>query len=186
MALPPAVKPNTYQWIRTERKGEICTVSHEEAGFYVFEDGTKCKIDLAEELLYQIPTPADRLISLGESIEVAKANKDKSKIPLAKRLEPKPSAREVGDNMYTGAPDNPIRELLKRQSTNNKMRSELTIDVNLPKPSVYEILKESFGEDVDNEITQMAIESININELKERVDKLLKKKVKSYYSKSKK
>jgi hypothetical protein len=66
------------------------------------------------------------------------------------------------------------------------MRSELVIDVHIPKPSVYEILKESFGDDVDTEITQMAIESININELKDKLDELLKKKVKQYYSKSKK
>tara|TARA_R110001592_G_scaffold62377_2_gene190862 strand:- start:10515 stop:11072 length:558 start_codon:yes stop_codon:yes gene_type:complete len=185
MAQPPKVKPNTYQWIRTERKGEISTVSHTEDGFYVFEDGTKCSVEVAKEVLYQIPTPEDRLIDLGEKIESAKENRAKRK-PLAGKLQPKKSEREVGDNMYTGAPDNPIRELLKRQSSNNKMRSELTIDVSLPKPSVYEILKESFGDDVDSEITQMAIESININELKEQVDKLLKKKVKSYYSKSKK
>ena len=82
--------------------------------------------------------------------------------------------------------ENPIRELLKRQSSNNKMRSELIIDVHVPKPPIYEVLKESFGDAVDSEITQMAIESININELKDNLDKLIKKKVKQYYLKSKK
>jgi hypothetical protein len=66
------------------------------------------------------------------------------------------------------------------------MRSELTIDVKIPKPSVYGILKESFGDDVDTEITQMAIESIDITELKDKLDKLIKNKVKQYYLKSKK
>ena len=183
MAQPPPVKPNTYQWIRTERKGEIVTVSHEEDGFFVFTDGTRCSIELSGEMLYKIPTPEDRLVDLGDNIEKARAKRKK---PLAEKLQPKSSEREVGDNMYSGAPDNPIRELLKRQSSNNKMRSELVIDVNLPKPSVYAILKESFGDDVDSEITQMAIESININELKDQLDELLTKKVKQYYSKSKK
>lgn len=184
MANPPAVKANTFQWVRTERKGELVTVSHTENGFYVFEDGTRCSIELEKEMLYPVPTPEDRLIDLGEKIETAKNNKK----PLAEKLKPKSSSadKEIGDNLFTGAPVNPIRELLKRQSSSNKMRSELVIDVNIPTPSVYSILKESFGDDVDTEITQMAIESIDINELKERLDKLLKKKVKSYYSKSKK
>ena len=181
----PPVKPNTYQWVKTERIGELCVVSHEEDGFLVFTDGTRCSKELQSEMLLHIPSQADMLI-LKEQVQAATKNSDNISKPLAEKLKPKKSEREVGDNMYTGAPDNPIRELLKRQSSNNKMRSELVIDVNLPKPSVYAILKESFGDDVDTEITQMAIESININELKDQLDELLTKKVKQYYSKSKK
>ena len=136
-------------------------------------------------MLIHIPTQEDKLAIRADMINNAKNNPNLSQ-PLAEKLKPKASEREVGDNMYTGAPDNPIRELLKRQSSNNRMRSELVIDVNIPTSSVYSILKESFGDDVDAEITQMAIESININELKDKLDELITKKVKQYYSKSKK
>lgn len=183
MAGPPVVQPNTYQWIRTERKGEVSVVDYVEDGYTVFKDGTRCAVDLMSELLYHMPSTEDKLIDLGEKIELAK---EKADTKLSKQLRPKKSEKDVGDNLYSGAPDNPIRELLKRQSSNNKMRAELVVDVHIPKPSVYEILKESFGDDVDNEITQMAIESININELKDKLDELLKRKVKQYYSKSKK
>ena len=183
MAGPSPIQPNTYQWIRTERKGEVSVVDYVEDGFTVFKDGTRCAVDLMGEVLYHMPSAEDKLLDLGEKIELAK---EKTDTKLSKQLRPKKSENDIGDNLYSGAPNNPIRELLKRQSSNNKMRSELVIDVHIPKPSVYEILKESFGDDVDTEITQMAIESININELKDKLDELLKKKVKQYYSKSKK
>ncbi len=172
-----------FQWIKTENAGKEVIVTGEEDGFIIFNDKSRCNKKLMNQYLLEVD-------SSGESLPLANDISGKKEIlkkkPLAEKLKPKSSEREIGDNMYSGAPDNPVRELLKRQSSNNRMRSELVIDVNIPKPSVYAILKESFGDDVDSEITQMAIESININELKDKLDELLKKKVKSYYSKSKK
>jgi len=174
-------EPKTYQWLKTENAGKVVTITGEsEDGFMEFNDGSRCNKTLLNEFLIEIESTKAAL-PLAEDL----SSKKKSK-PLAKKLKPKVTEREIGDNMYTGAPENPIRELLKRQSSTNKMRSELVIDVQIPTPAVYEILKESFGNNVDTEITQMAIESININELKDKLDELLKKKVKSYYSKSKK
>jgi hypothetical protein len=187
MANGPRIKPHTYQWVKTERIGEIVVAKHEEDGYLVFEDNTRCRKDLIGDVILKIASREERIID--KERELLDAKKAIGQ-PLAKKLKPKApvdgTTQEVGDNMYTGAPDNPIRELLKRQSSNNKMRSELIIDVHIPNPSIYGVLKESFGDDVDTEITQMAIESININELKDKLDELLKKKVKSYYSKSKK
>ena len=53
MANPP-VKPNTYQWVKTERIGELVTVSHEDDGFLVFTDGTRCSKKLQKEMYFLI------------------------------------------------------------------------------------------------------------------------------------
>ena len=166
-----------FQWIKSENIGQEVTVTGTEDGFTLFNNGTRCNTSLINEYMLEVDNTAE---ALPLSTDLGKI------VPATKKPTPKATKREVGDNLFTGSPENPIRELLKRQSSNNKMRSELTIDVKIPKPSVYGILKESFGDDVDTEITQMAIESIDITELKDKLDKLIKNKVKQYYLKSKK
>ena len=87
---PKAIEPNTYQWIRTERKGEVSVVDYVEDGYTVFKDGTRCAVDLMEELLYHMPSAEDKLLDLGEKIELAK---EKSDTKLSKQLRPKKSEK---------------------------------------------------------------------------------------------
>jgi len=169
-------KQETYQWLKTDLAGTVVKVSGEEDGYITFDNGSRCASSLLNEYLLKIETIDDALDLESNPKEIAES----------KNTPAQATEKEIGDNLYTGAPENPLRELLKRQASTNKMRTELVLDVNIPKPSVFEILKESFGEPVLDEISLMAIETIDIHELKEHVDKLIKKKVKSYYSKSKK
>jgi len=172
-------KQETYQWLKTDLAGTVVKVSGEEDGYITFDNGSRCASSLLNEYLLKIETKEDALDleSYPKKIAESKSTPEPEPEPITEN--------QIGDNLYTGAPDNPIRELLKRQSSDNKMRVDFSYYVNIPKPSVFEILKESFGDTVEEEISQMATETININELKDQLDELMKKKVKSYYSKSK-
>ena len=76
---------------------------------------------------------------------------------------------------------NPIKMLLN-QSTKDNITADIKLEIKLPKPAVYSLIKDSFEDvDVDQEILDIVLSAINNTELQEQVKQQLTELINSHY-----
>ena len=144
-----------FQWIKTERLGEICqykNIDTEGEDVWInFTDGSRINSELINDYILTMPKedfknpplpPKDRIIKEGQE-------------------PPKPKSL-----------DNPIQALLKKQKPNIQSVS-LDISVNLPSKELYTILHSSF-EDADDQITQYILDNLDIDAVKKSIIESIK------------
>lgn len=151
----------SFQWIKGDHLGLIEKVSSREDDMWVyFESGRRINKSIANEFLVSADDdsviPFDTIEQVLPRIEVKQKNK-----------------RELSpiDNVVVSLKD---VSLLKQNV-------EVKIEISVPKPEVYNLLQESFGEEIFESIFQGVLDKLNIENLKEQLEKSLDKKLKNLY-----
>jgi hypothetical protein len=151
----------SFQWIKGDHLGLIEKVSSKEDDVWVyFESGRRINKSIANEFLVSADDdsviPFDPIVQTLPQIEV--------KQKLKRELSPI-------DSVVVSLKD---VSLLKQNV-------EVKIEISVPKPEVYNLLQESFGEEIFESIFQGVLDKLNVENLKEQLEKSLDKKLKNLY-----
>ena len=169
-------KPIRYQWTVGEKIGtvEILNSEVETAGivWLVFESGNRCNKSLVKSYMYALGENEPALQITANFDEVR--NQNSGGVDPAAGLDGNTN-KSVQKNQKS-----PLRILLEKQAENNEQQMAFTINVKLPKPEVYSILRDSF-ENADEELTNMLIQETDIKQIKEQLKDKIELFIKSYY-----
>ena len=154
----------SFQWIKGDHLGLIEKVSSKEDDMWVyFESGRRINKSIANEFLVVADDdsviPFDPIEQTLPQIEVKQ-----------KRVQSKRELSTI-DSVVVSLKD---VSLLKQNV-------EVKIEISVPKPEVYNLLQESFGEEVFESIFQGVLDKLNVENLKEQLEKSLDKKLKNLY-----
>lgn len=166
-----ATEVRRLQWVKGDKRLKIEEIDREEGPWTYFKGDKKARIktSLIPEFMIEIYSDSD---IIKDDVEV--------------KASPPDMPRTESSTSNTVKDSNPIRALLKKQSSKNSVEINLKLKVNVPTKDVYLLLKDSFDDDVLDEITNIATDSINIKLLKSETDKKITKILKSYYDAEKK
>ena len=163
-------KPKMYVWAKTERAGDIVTVSGTEGQFTTFTDGTKCATALIGEMLMEARDEANAT-SLSESFNattVAEPQRDPEPVVETKTTQP------------TGEID-VMLEMLKKISAKNTI--SMPLELNVPSKEVYELFKDQMDitkSDLNEHILALVLSQID--NLQEQLKPQAEEFIKSYYN----
>jgi len=151
----------SFQWIKGDHLGLIEKVSSKEDDVWVyFESGRRINKSIANEFL--VSADDDSVIPFDPIEQVLPQIEVKQK--LKRELSPI-------DSVVVSLKD---VSLLKQNV-------EVKIEISVPKPEVYNLLQESFGEEIFESIFQGVLDKLNVENLKEQLEKSLDKKLKNLY-----
>ena len=150
-----------YQWIKGEKAGSVENyVSHDDEWIY-FAGGGRINSNLINEYMMQYD-------GNGFEVEITKH---------AQKEQP------VKNTVIQEAPVkimDPVKTLLK-QSIKTDEEFNYKILVNIPKQTVYELIKDSFECDIDELIKELIFENINKNTLYEEIQTSIKEQIINFY-----
>lgn len=150
-----------YQWIRGEKAGTVENyASHDEQWVY-FTGGARVNAELINEYMMQYD-------GNGFEVEITKAQRAEQPVR-------NPVKQEVPVKVM-----DPVKTLLK-QSIKTEECFNYKMSVNIPKQSVYDLIKESFECDIDELIKEMVFEGINKNTLYEEIQASIKEQIINFY-----
>lgn len=192
-----------YEWVRGDYTGNIETVSTIEGGFLNFSSGRRCSVDVFEEMMgppgqtrqnsqqqtnqqnsYKGVTMVD--FQQEDDGAILDEHGQRITVPSIPNVNSQGQFQEVPRTEVVTPPEpikkvNPITLLINQSA---KDESELTINytVNIPRKSVYSLLKDSFPDiDIDNEILDTIFSEIDINILKQHFKTEILEKIKLHY-----
>jgi len=151
-----------YQWIKGDDFGKVVEFDREDDKFTYFIDGTKIFSNVKSEFLMLINDDNPEL-------PVNKTQTEATKIANEDRSDPVKVETKIS----------PIMDLLTKLKS-NKTKVNIEIDISLPPASLYDIMKEAFGDEVDFCIESYAINSIDKESIFLNVEKTIINKVKKF------
>ena len=138
-----------WQWIKGENSGNVVTIKNTDDRWINFHQGGRLAIDLKDEFI--------QLLDGDLANEFIKTEKPK--------VFPNTNIQKItGDIAIPTTESNPIRILLDKQKRNNKVKLLLEFPVNIPSKDIYELMKDSFG---NNEVKK-ELESFVLDQLSEK------------------
>jgi len=154
----------SFQWIKGDHLGLIEKVSSKEDNTWVyFESGRRINKSIAQEFLVVVDD--DSVIPF-DPIEQTKPEAKQKVAPQSIKKELSPIDSVVSSLKHVS---------LLKQSV------DIKVEISVPKPEVYNLLQESFGEEVFESIFKGVLDKLSVETLKEQLEKSLDKKLKSIY-----
>jgi len=154
----------SFQWIKGEHQGIVERATAEEHDTWLyFESGRRINKSILNEIL--VEATEDTTIPFD---------------PIENKPIPQVSKKSSAPTSAVHSPvDNVIGSLKPTSLVNESVN--ISIKISIPKTEVYNLLQESFGEDVFESIYKGAIEKLDLQALKEELEKNVQKKLKSLY-----
>lgn len=164
-------KTKTYQWTKGDRLGdtvEVAEIQNDSKWLY-FEDGTRINPSLIDDYLLEIDDPSQALnVSISRPIVTSPA--------VAASQPPQPSTPEPTKTV--------MGLMIEKMSKKNVVQVPISININVPTPSIYEMLSEGMETgDLDEEIMQVALSQLQINKLQDYVKEHISNFLNTYYDK---
>jgi hypothetical protein len=201
------MKETQYQWVKGEHLGTVEKITETKDTFTYFQSGRRISTELLTEFLLPI-NHAEQIINIpgtnnsglvgGTSgysfqnentediIRDAEGNAFNTKsinMPIRKQHVEKINATVEIKNVEKK--ESPIT-LLVTKAIKDKIKVKYEFEIEIPKPAVYDVISESFDIDLDKEIIEVVFATIDIKELKTKVQESIHDAIKNYYkSKSK-
>lgn len=155
-----------YQWIKGEKSGKIEAYASHDSDWVYFQGGGRIGVNVMTEFMIQVDanTPFD--------LEITKHRVE----PIVKKIQ-KPT-----ENLNKNKEEfNPIKSLLK-QASKEKITCKYEFEIQIPKTSVYNLIKDSFEADVDKDILEIVMSSIDKNELYKNIQEQIKEQTVKFYN----
>lgn len=163
-------KTKTYQWTKGDRLGdtvEVAEIQNDSKWLY-FEDGTRINPSLIDDYLLEIDDPSQALnVSISRPVATS---------PVVASQPLQPSTPEPTKTV-TGL-------MIEKMSKKNVVQVPISININVPTPSIYAMLSEGMETgDLDEEIMQVALSQLQINKLQDYVKEHISNFLNTYYDK---
>jgi hypothetical protein len=154
------LKNSNFQWIKGENLGMIekfAEVSQEgDLKFVNFQGGGRMNLAIITEFMDIFPAIPIQFHSDPELLQSESSSHTKGKVNSVNYGEP-----------VVGIEESPIYKLLKKQKP-NWVNVNISLKLNLPKKSLYDVLISSF-DDAENEIANYIVEGVEIEDIKEAI-----------------
>lgn len=156
-----------YQWVKGDYVGRIETVKGDldENGlsFVIFESGKRINADLLLEYLIEVPEYQAKVA-------------EEAAIETITHLNPanKPTVIQVVKH-------SPVMQLLINQKIVTDETVNITFDIKIPKKDMVSVLRDSFGDEIEDDLYQYIDNQLTQASIKETVQEKIKKFIKEYY-----
>ncbi|MFW9950502.1 MAG: hypothetical protein ACFFKA_10310 [Candidatus Thorarchaeota archaeon] len=173
-----------YQWIKGEFTGLVEEVNTSDGEFTYFKSGHRIRTELIGEFFLPLANDNERLdendIKLGFTQDPGNYASPQRKIPAKKSQQNLKQAQQPVQEKNTKVEFNPIKILID-QAAKEEHTFNLNFTIKVPKKILYSVIKESFDVDVDSEITNYILGTINHEKFKKQLESDIKKEIKEYY-----
>ena len=150
-----------YQWIKGDKAGNVESYASHDQEWIYFLGGGRISVNLLNEYMMQYDGP-------GFEIEIPK-----------QRTQTVQQTQPVIQEIPVKTID-PVKILLK-QSLKTEESFMYTLNLNIPKKTVYELIKDSFDTDVDGLITELVFENIDKDSLYKEIQDNIKEQIINFY-----
>jgi hypothetical protein len=160
--LDQELKPFAYQWTKGDNNGNVCEYADvfkdgTTGVIWVnFKDGTRINYSLLNEYMIQID-PSNRRALAAPLVEATST-------PV-ERASPVRNVMLADNSSISAKSSNPITSLLEKQKP-NWVEVGITLKLNLPTKSLYNVLTSSF-EEADKEIIEFVVSDLDLEIIKE-------------------
>jgi hypothetical protein len=164
-------KMKRYQWIKSERIGDVVEVSTEQPDnkWLYFSDGTRINPSLVKEFLTEVAH--DNQIMQFPDLEAPAQ-------PIAKPV----ISQTVAPTTPTAPQPSAMGNMIMKMSKKNVVGVPVDMNVNIPSPALYAMLLENMEEaDLKEEIMGVALAQIEIDKLQEYVKEQITNFLNTYY-----
>ena len=141
-----------YQWIKSEKTGNVVEVEKEDGNWTNFTDGSRVATELIPEFL--LPLEGDELPIKSDLHTIGAIGIPKGVNSNVVDTE----AVEIEDEIKS-----PIAILFDKQKKNDKVKLTIDFSIEIPKIDIYEIIQSSF----DKEEVKDELKSFILNQLEE-------------------
>jgi hypothetical protein len=163
-----------YQWVKGDYTGRIETVSDslDEGGlnFIVFKSGKRINESLILEYMIEVP---EHQAIIEDYVEEEIPN-----IPI-EIDEP-----QIVINSPVNVPvskNSPVMQLLLSQKKEDDEIIEMELSVKVPKKEMVEILKSSFGDEIEKDLYEYISKQLDIKTIKDSIEEKIKKFITIHY-----
>lgn len=169
-----------YQWVKGDYIGRVETVKDnlDENGlsFITFESGKRINADLLLEYLMEVPEHqakiAEESALTDKFPEPELSNITPSNAPVSNRVPVQQS--KINSN-------SPVMQLLLNQKKEEDESIEVTLQIKIPKKDMIDVLRVSFGDEINGDLYQYIHNQLDDASIKEAVQEKIKKFIQEYY-----
>jgi hypothetical protein len=159
-----------YQWVKGDYTGRIETVNsyldENDLNFIVFESGKRINADLLLEYLIEVPEHQAKIAEESAVIDELPT----LAAPATPVIQPvKPISQS------------PIMQLLLNQKNESINSIEVSLEIKIPRKEMVDVLKNSFGEEIEEDLYQYIHNQLDYSVIKETVQEKIKKFIQEYY-----
>lgn len=186
-----------YQWTKGDRLGEVETLNKVEGEWVYFSSGRRIANNLIEEFMTPIQNEDQIMDIPGQTVSSAYSFKSEGNDntimdaegnvfsrPKAATVKSKPNTKVVPETQIevSKKEKSPVRLLLE-QASSDKVKVEVPVNIEIPKKTVYKIIKESFDVNLDEEIKAMILEKLDQSKFKKLLTEQIGKTINNHYNK---
>jgi hypothetical protein len=154
-----------YQWIKGEKSGKIESYASHDSEWIYFQGGGRISVSVINEFMMQVDSNSTF------DLEITKQPVVNSVKQIQKPKEP---VQNIKDDF------NPVKVLLKQAAKDNLI-CKYEFEIQIPKPNVYNLIKESFESDVDKDILDIVMSNIDKNKLYKDIQEQIKEQTIKFY-----
>lgn len=161
-----------YQWVKGDYTGRIETFSEylDENGlnFIVFKSGKRINESLILEYMIEVP-------------EHQAVIEDYADDPIPDVVV---ATESVTDPVVVSAPkvkNSPVMQLLLSQKKEDDEIIDVELSVKVPKKEMVDILKSSFGDEIEGDLYEYIYNQLDIAAIKDSIEDKIKKFIKTHY-----
>lgn len=157
-----------YQWVKGDYTGRIETfdsyLDENNLNFIVFESGKRINADLLLEYLIEVPEYQAKIAEESAISELSLNETPAQLQPVAK-----------------AKANSPVMQLLLNQKKEEDQTIEVSLQIKIPKKDMIDVLRVSFGDEIDEDLYQYIHNQLNLSVVKEAIQEKIKKFIQEYY-----
>jgi len=150
-----------YQWVKGDKTGNVELYHSHDNDWVYFKSGGRINVNVLQEFMLPVE---------GEGVMDIAITKSKPR--------PEPRQKEV---IQKKEDPNPIKALLN-QAAKEKLQFAYRFDLDIPKATVYNLIKDSFDADIDSIVVDMLMLHIDKNELHKQVREQIQTQILKFYN----
>jgi len=188
-----------YQWVKGDNQGTLEDVKESDSEWVTFNSGRRISQELISE--YMIPINHESQIietpnNVTQSYSFTQESTDNSIRDAEGNVYtvPKEPVRQVKANKSIGSnvqnTEQPVQKesaspikLLIRKSLKDKVKVSYEFEIEVPKSTVYDIINESFDVDLESDIFEEVVSTLNMKDIKNSIDEAIKNQIMLHYNK---
>jgi predicted transcriptional regulator len=155
-----------YQWIKGEKSGKIETYASHDLEWVYFQGGSRIGVNVMPEFMIQVDANS------AFNLEITKQPKD---FPIKQVQRPQEVIQKPREDF------NPVKTLIK-QAAKEKLTCKYEFEIQIPKTNVYNLIKDSFESDIDKDIIDIVMSSIDKNQLYKNIQEQIKEQTLKFYN----
>ena len=191
-----------YQWVKGDNQGVVENIAEAKGEWIYFQSGRRIKSELLQEFMLPI-NHAEQLVNIpgvqvtpeysfsggsdAEDIIIDPDTGEQYNIKQMHKQEKRQQSAPV-QQQITSTPEIQVEKkvtspitLLITKATKDKVKVNYEFEIEIPKPDVYNIIASSFECELNQEIIDVVLSSIDNKTLREKVEEAINNTIKSYY-----